>query len=89
MMRYVYLAVFVVMLCMGGVIYFLYDDNQDLAADKKVLEKSNESQKKKIDQFAHRPRTDDDVVQRLCRWASNLDRSEGAAQRVLPRGPCR
>ena len=87
-MKYVYLTVFVLMLGMMGVIYFLHKENQHIAGQAKVLEAANESQKKKIDQYARRPRTDDDVVQRLCQWAANIDREQGAAKRVLPRGAC-
>ena len=38
---YIYIVVAVIMLGMAGTIYYLYDDNKDLAADKATLEAAN------------------------------------------------
>lgn len=38
---YIYITVAVIMLGMAGTIYYLYDDNKDLAADKATLEAAN------------------------------------------------
>lgn len=88
MMKYVYIGVAVLILLMGGLIRYQYKDNQKLVGKNTVLEASNESQRKKISQFANRPRTDDDVVQRLCKWAGAVNGSKSGAERIVLGGPC-
>lgn len=88
MMKYVYIVVAVLLIVMAGIIRYQYKDNQALAGKNTVLEASNESKDKKIKQFTNRPRTDDDVVQRLCQWAETVRRREGGAKLVVSGGAC-
>jgi hypothetical protein len=90
MMKYVYIAIAIALLGAGVTIKFLYTANQEMKARVVLLEASNAEKTRQANRFAARPRTDDDVVDRLCKWADALDGGlhESKSERPVPEGAC-
>lgn len=85
MMKYIYIATAVAFLLMGITIKYLYSDNQGLSGKNITLEASNANLDKQLKGFANRPRTNHDVVNRLCDWAYSIDGDKkGRAKCRLP-----
>lgn len=62
---YIYIAIVIIMLGMGGTIYYLYDDNKDLAADKAALEIRNsllEGEKKALQEKFDKAQADNQAL---------------------------
>lgn len=88
MKKYLYLIGAMLFLTLVGVVKYQYSHNQELKAQKTILEAKSEIQEKQIKRFANRPRTDDDVVVRLCQWAAVTRKKSGDANRPVPGGAC-
>lgn len=85
-MNYFYVGLIIIFLIMGGTIKYLYNDNQILSGQKKSLEAVNAANKKQLEAFTNRPRTNGDVIKRLCDWAYTIDRNKKShAQCLLPK----
>lgn len=80
---WVVVTVFLILL-----IRHLLTENTELTKTNAVLEAKNASTEDQARRFANRPRTDDDVVRRLCAWADRADRDQGTAKRNSPAVHC-
>lgn len=87
-MKYLLIIGGVAFLLSGLAIKVLYDRNSKLSGENAVMEAQIETQKKQAARHANRPRTDDDAVMRLCRWAEYVRRSEDQPRKRVPGGAC-
>lgn len=69
----------------GGffIAYKIYDAGGD-SAENISLKQENKEIKDEAQAYANRPRTNDDLIERLCQWGIERRKSEGGAKQPVP-----
>ena len=71
-----------------GAAKYLYDQNQQLKTEKAILEADNAKITNQANRYANRPKSNDDVVRRLCKWAEHVERSENKPKSGVSKVSC-
>lgn len=70
---------------LAGIIKHKLDKAEKLTAENTTLKSENKEIKDEAQAFLNRPRTNNDLVDRMCEWRNDLAKAQGLAKRGLPR----
>jgi hypothetical protein len=72
-----------------GTAKYLYDQNQKIKVELALEKAKKDEAVKEGNRYANRPRSHDDITERVCKWARYVEQQDqGKPKRKLPVRPC-